>query len=160
MRQLHALVRRAAVPRLWIALAALAWSATAGAQTLVEAAKKEGKVVIYGSLETGIMDAIEKAFTKKYGIPIEYFRAASNKTLDRVLTKARVGRTVSDVVVTNSGPMALLRTEKISPSTSPKARYPEDVTLRSASPIYRMVIVGILYNKLVKPGGPSPWRIC
>ena len=157
MRQLHALVRRAAVPRLWIALAALAWSATAGAQTLVEAAKKEGKVVIYGSLETGIMDAIEKAFTKKYGIPIEYFRAASNKTLDRVLTEARVGRTVSDVVVTNSGPMALLRTEKIfAKYVSPEsARYPDDVKDPEGllSPIYRMVIVGILYNtKLVKPG--------
>ena len=55
MGQLYALVRRAAVPGLWIALAALAWSATAGAQSLVEAAKKEGKVVIYGSLESGIM---------------------------------------------------------------------------------------------------------
>jgi len=155
--RLHALLRRVAVPGLWAVMGALAWAATAGAQSLVEAAKKEGKVVIYGSLESGIMEEIEKAFTKKYGIPIEYFRAASNKTLDRVLTEARVGRTVSDVVVTNSGPMALLRTEKIfTKYISPESkRYPDDMKDPDGllSPIYRMVIVGILYNtKLVKPG--------
>ena len=60
-------------------------------QKVLAAAKKEGKVVIYGSLESGIMDEIEKAFTKKYGVPIEYYRAASNKTLDRVMTESRAG---------------------------------------------------------------------
>lgn len=134
--------------------AALSWSAAA--QPLAEAAKKEGKVVIYGSLESGIMDAVEKAFTKKYGIPIEYFRAASNKTLDRVLTEARAGRVLSDVVVTNRGPMLLLKEEKVfAKYTSPEAaNFPADVRDPDGvlSPIYRMVIVGILYNtKHVKP---------
>jgi iron(III) transport system substrate-binding protein len=132
------------------------WSAGAQAQPLVDAAKKEGKVVIYGSLESGIMDAIEKAFTQKYGIPIEYFRAASNKTLDRVLTEARAGRVMSDVVITNRGPMLLLKKEKlfakyVSPQSGhfpAELRDPDGVL----SPIYRLVIVGILYNtKLVKP---------
>ena len=135
--------------------AALSWSAAA--QPLAEAAKKEGKVVIYGSLESGIMDAVEKAFTKKYGIPIEYFRAASNKTLDRVLTEARAGRALSDVVVTNRGPMLLLKDEKVfAKYISPEAaNFPPDVRDPDGmlSPIYRMVIVGILYNtKLVKAG--------
>ena len=152
---LNMLLRRAAASGLCIA--ALAWAATAGAQSPVDAAKKEGKVVIYGSLETGIMDAIEKAFTKKYGIPIDYFRAASNKTLDRVLTEARVNRTVADVVVTNSGPMLLLKKENVfAKYISPEAaRYPDEVRDPDGllSPIYRMVIVGILYNtKMVKPG--------
>lgn len=152
---LNAFFRRAAVSGLCVA--ALACAGAAGAQSLIDAAKKEGKVVIYGSLETGIMEAIEKAFTKKYGIPIDYFRASSNKTLDRVLTEARVNRTVSDVVVTNSGPMLLLRKEKVfAKYVSPEAaRYPDEVKDPEGllSPIYRMVIVGILYNtKLVKPG--------
>ena len=132
------------------------WSGTAGAQSLAEAARKEGKVVIYGSLESGIMDEIEKAFTKKYGVGIDYFRASSNKTLDRVLTEARAGRSQSDVVVTNRGPMLLLKKENIfakyvSPET---ANFPDNVKDPDGllSPIYRMVIVGILYNtKLVKP---------
>ena len=133
---------------LWVA-------ATAASAQSVEAAKKEGKVVVYGSLESGIMDEIEKAFTKKYGIPIEYFRAASNKTLDRVMTESRAGRVMSDVVITNSGPMLLLKKENIfARYVSPEsANFPAE--LRDAdgllSPVYRQVIVGILYNtKLVK----------
>lgn len=140
---------------LWAIILGLV-SAAAHTQPLVEAAKKEGKLVIYGSLESGIMDEVEKAFTKKYGIPIEYFRAASNKTLDRVLTEARAGRVMSDVVVTNRGPMLLLKKENIfARYVSPEAaNFPE--ALRDPdgllSPIYRQVIVGILYNtKLVKP---------
>jgi len=146
------------VLKLCIVLAGLLVAATpAAAQPLVEAAKKEGKLVIYGSLESGIMDEIEKVFTKKYGIPIEYFRAASNKTLDRVLTEARAGRVLSDVVVTNRGPMLLLKKENVfakyvSPEVAnfpPELRDPDGML----SPIYRQVIVGILYNtKLVKPG--------
>ncbi len=132
------------------------WSANAAAQPLVEAAKKEGKVVIYGSLESGIMDAIKKTFTQKYGIQIEYFRAASNKTLDRVLTEARAGRVMSDVVVTNRGPMLLLKNEKLfAKYVSPESEnFPAELKDPDGmlSPIYRMVIVGILYNtKLVKP---------
>lgn len=139
----------------WLAGAALSFGAAA--QPLAEAAKKEGKVVVYGSLESGIMDAIRKSFTAKHGIAVEYFRASSNKTLDRVLTEARAGRTLSDVVVTNRGPMLLLKAENIfARYVSPQAaNFPPDLRDPDGtlSPIYRMVIVGILYNtKHVKPG--------
>jgi iron(III) transport system substrate-binding protein len=145
---------------LWFAAAlacALAGApARAQTQSLVDAAKKEGKVVIYGSLESGIMDEIEKAFTQKYGIKIDYFRAASNKTLDRVLTESRAGRVMSDVVVTNRGPMLLLKKQNVfAKYVSPEAEnFPADVRDPDGllSPIYREVIIGILYNtKLVKP---------
>jgi iron(III) transport system substrate-binding protein len=136
-------------------LAAWAAASAVSAQS-VDAAKKEGKLVIYGSLESGIMDEIEKAFTAKYCIPIEYFRAASNKTLDRVLTEARAGRVMSDVVITNRGPMLLLKKENIfAKYVSPETKnFPEELRDPDGllSPIYRQVIVGILYNtKLVKP---------
>ena len=141
---------------LWLACLALACG-SAMAQDKVAAAKQEGKVVIYGSLESGIMDAVEKAFSAKYGIPIEYFRASSNKTLDRVLTEQRAGRVQSDVVITNRGPMLLLKksgafAKYVSPEAS---NFPDDVKDPDGvlSPIYREVIIGILYNtKLVKPG--------
>ena len=144
------------VPGLCLFAAGLLWTGPVLAQPLVDAAKKEGKVVVYGSMESGIMDEVEKEFTKKYGIGIDYFRAASNKTLDRVLTEYRANRTLSDVVVTNRGPMLLLKKEKIfTPYVSPESvNFPDDVKDPEGllSPIYRMVIVGILYNtKLVKP---------
>jgi iron(III) transport system substrate-binding protein len=145
----------------WTAIAVclvFALLATAAkAQADVEAAKKEGRVVVYGSMESGIMDAVEAAFTKKYGVSIEYFRAASNKTLDRVLTEARAGRVASDLVVTNRGPMLLLKNEKaFAKYVSPEAQnFPGEVKDPDGllSPIYREVVIGILYNtKLVKPG--------
>jgi iron(III) transport system substrate-binding protein len=144
---------------IWKALAVLGLGlagAAATGQPLVEAAKKEGKLVVYGSLESGIMDEMEKAFTRKYGIPLDYFRAASNKTLDRVLTEARAGRTMSDVVVTNRGPMLLLKKENIfARYVSPESEnFPAELRDPDGllSPVYRQVIVGILYNtQLVKP---------
>jgi iron(III) transport system substrate-binding protein len=137
-----------------LVLALLATGARAEAD--LDAAKKEGKVVVYGSMESGIMDAVEAAFTKKYGISIEYFRAASNKTLDRALTEARAGRSASDVVVTNRGPMLLLKKENVfAKYISPEAKnFPDEVQDPDGllSPIYREVVIGILYNtKLVKP---------
>ena len=145
--------------RKWLGVLAVLATFSSGAamaQADVAAAKKEGKVVIYGSLESGIMDEIEKAFTAKHGIPIEYYRAASNKTLDRVMTEARAGKVQSDVVVTNRGPMLLLKKEKVfAKYVSPESKnYPDDVKDPDGelSPIYRQVIIGVLYNtKLVKP---------
>lgn len=146
------------VTHFWKVLAAMLalTCAAASAQDKLAAAKQEGKVVIYGSLESGIMDEIEKVFTRKYRIPIEYYRAASNKTLDRVLTEARAGRVQSDVVVTNRGPMLLLRKENIfAKYVSPEAtNFPDDVKDPDGllSPIYRKVVIGILYNtRLVRP---------
>ncbi len=138
------------------AVLASAFPGAAAAQSPAAAAKKEGKVVVYGSLESNIMDEMKKAFADKYGIEVEYFRGSSSKTLDRVLTEARAGRVMSDVVVTNRGPMLLLKKQNtfakyVSPETQnfpPELRDPDGLL----SPIYREVVVGILYNtKLVKP---------
>ena len=38
-------------------------------------AKKEGRVVIYGSLESDVFDDIKNAFEKKTGITVDYWRA-------------------------------------------------------------------------------------
>ena len=44
---------------------------------LVEAAKKEGgKVIIYGSLETPVVEAVIQAFRKKTGLDAQYWRAS------------------------------------------------------------------------------------
>ena len=55
-------------------LTAVFAAGTASAQSTA-AAKKEGKAVIYGSLESDTMEAISKAFTKKTGIEVDYWRA-------------------------------------------------------------------------------------
>ena len=39
---------------------------------LIEAAKKEGKVAVYGSLESDTGDAVFRLFKKKTGIEVDY----------------------------------------------------------------------------------------
>jgi hypothetical protein len=58
-----------------IALIVVAWTLPMAlrAQGInVEAAKKEGKAVIYGTIVPQVMGQIEKGFEAKYGIKTEY----------------------------------------------------------------------------------------
>jgi iron(III) transport system substrate-binding protein len=79
-----------------------AWSQPAGvaqaSQIDVAKAKAEGKVVLYTSLDTQIVDAINGAFTKKYGIEVQYFRGGSNDVTSKVLAEADANRPQADMV--------------------------------------------------------------
>lgn len=152
---MHGLRRGGIIAIVVVVLLGLSVPAARGQADLVAAAKKEGKVVVYGSIESDIFEVVDKIFEGKYGIKTEYFRAASNRVMDRVLTEARAGKPLYDVVLTNRSPMSILKREGvfgkyISPSyeSFPASSYDRDSIL---SPAYRMVVVGILYNtKLVK----------
>ncbi|HWP34951.1 MAG TPA: extracellular solute-binding protein, partial [Thermodesulfobacteriota bacterium] len=168
----HAMAKRSggggAVGRLGAALVLVAaaagpWGAAAAQEVpaaVLEAAKKEGTVVVYGTLESEIMKAIQEAFEARYGVKTEYWRAASTRVLDRALTESRAGRPLFDVVLANATPMKILAREGIlaryaAPSAAalaqgrPAAAGPEGEVL---SPPYRMTPVGILYNtRLVRP---------
>jgi iron(III) transport system substrate-binding protein len=122
----------------------------------VAAAKREGRVVVYGSVEADTFEVVQKIFEGKYGVTVEYWRAASNLVTDRVLTEARAGRPSFDVVLINRSPMLILKKEGVfgryvSPSyeSFPAASLDRDGVL---SPPYLVMLVSILYNtRLVKP---------
>jgi iron(III) transport system substrate-binding protein len=119
-----------------------------------EAAKKEGKVVIYGSLESDTMDSVSKGFTKKTGIEMEYWRASATKVMDRVLSEYRAGKPLFDIVLTNDNPMQLMQKENIfAKYDSPSAKgFPKEAIDPNLGPRYRNVIIGIVYNKgIIKP---------
>lgn len=121
---------------------------------LTEAAKKEGKVVIYGGLETETIDAIKKAFEKKTGVEMQWWRASTTKVMDRVLNEYRTGKPLFDVVLGTSATMEILLRERIlSKYASPSSKgFPKDAIHPDLGPRYRNVIVGILYNKrVIKP---------
>jgi iron(III) transport system substrate-binding protein len=61
-------------------------------QKVLEGAKKEGKVVVYTSLNTKDSVPISEAFEKKYGVKVELWRSSSEKVLQRAVTEARAGR--------------------------------------------------------------------
>jgi len=68
---------------------------------LVEGAKKEGKVVVYTSLNTKDSIPITQTFEKKYGVKVELWRSSSEKVLQRALTEARAGRHTVDAFELN-----------------------------------------------------------
>ncbi|HEX2929447.1 MAG TPA: extracellular solute-binding protein [Candidatus Binatia bacterium] len=122
---------------------------------LVEAAKKEGgKVVVYGSIETDTMDLIGAAFRKKTGVEIEFWRAASTKVMDRVLSETRTGKPLYDVVLTTTPPMEFMFNEGgLSRYDSPSGKFfPKEVMHPNLGPQYRNAVIGILYHSgIVKP---------
>src|SRR6185295_18408570 len=79
----------------FLSLALLVFAGSTLAQVdpkVVEAAKKEGEVVVYTSLIAEDLTSLSQAFEKKYGIKVKGWRAGSEKVLQRAMTEARANR--------------------------------------------------------------------
>lgn len=117
---------------------------------LIEAAKKEGgKVVIYGSLETPVVEAVIQAFRKKTGLDAQYWRASAMSVMNRSMSEYRAGKAIYDVVLNNSDPLQIMAQEgMIARYESPVAKkYPKEQIDPRLGPVSRYGIVGVLYNK-------------
>jgi iron(III) transport system substrate-binding protein len=82
-------------------------------QRLVDAARKEGELMVYTSVPVDDMAVLGAAFEKKYGVKVKVWRAGSEKVLQRTVTEARANRFDVDVVETNGPEMESLHREKI-----------------------------------------------
>jgi iron(III) transport system substrate-binding protein len=78
---------------------------------LLQAAKKEGEIVVFGSLENDVAAAINKGFEVKHGIKTNYFRGSSTVIIDRITSEHRTGRMSSDAVFTTAEPMKFINKE-------------------------------------------------
>jgi iron(III) transport system substrate-binding protein len=78
---------------------------------LVEAAKKEGDLTVYHVYPN--LPIVMAAFTKKYGIKVKPWRAGSEAVLQRVVTEARAGRSVVDVMQNNAPESEAAHQEKL-----------------------------------------------
>src|SRR4051794_34579418 len=116
---------------------------------LIEAGKKEGKVVVYGSLESDTAEAVFGLFKKRTGIDVDYWRASATKVMDRALSETRAGKPGFDIILTNDNPMQIMLKENLfqkydSPSAKDFTKESIDPNL---GPRYRNVIIGVVYNK-------------
>jgi iron(III) transport system substrate-binding protein len=67
-------------------------------QKVFEAAKREGKVVLYSALVGApSTERITEAFEAKYGIPVETLEARASELVERVRTEQASGRSLGDV---------------------------------------------------------------
>ena len=121
---------------------------------LLEAAKKEGKAVAYGSLESDNMDAVVQGFQKKTGITVEYWRASATKVMDRAMSEFRAGKPATDLIVINDNPLRLMQQQNyFQKYDSPTSKeFPKEAVDPFFGPRYRNVIIGIVYNtSVIKP---------
>jgi iron(III) transport system substrate-binding protein len=122
---------------------------------LEEAAKKEqGKIIIYGSLESPVVEAVIQAFRKKTGLDAQYWRASAMSVMNCSMSEHRAGNPIYDVVLNNSDPLLIMHQEGMIGKYDSKVmeKYPKDQIDPRLGPISRYGIVGVLYNKsLVKP---------
>ncbi|MDP2601840.1 MAG: extracellular solute-binding protein [Deltaproteobacteria bacterium] len=103
--------------RLWLVITAtliLPWLAAGELSAQApdpDAAKKEGKIIVYGTTIPNIMVPIHTNFEKRYGVKVEYWRASATAVTDRATTEWRAGKPGFDVVFAINGTVSLLKKE-------------------------------------------------
>ena len=120
----------------------------------IAAGKKEGKAIVYGSLESDTADAAFATFKKKTGIEVEYWRASATKVMDRALSEYRAGKPLFDIILTNDNPMQIMFKEGLfAKYDSPAAKeFTTESIDPNLGPRYRNVVIGVVYNKdIIKP---------
>jgi ABC-type Fe3+ transport system substrate-binding protein len=79
---------------------------------LIEAAKKEREVVIYGTMDLRSVNQLNDKFREKYPfLDVKLNRLGSNSLVPRTLAESRAGKHVSDILQTNSLGLYFLRKE-------------------------------------------------
>jgi iron(III) transport system substrate-binding protein len=85
--------------------------------TIVEAAKREGKVVVSIPPSRKLRRAVEVAFTRRYGIGVEFVSARSSASIQKIISEAKAGLQYVDLHVggTESAVTGLLAEKALDP---------------------------------------------
>ena len=80
-----------------------AWGQAEQTAKLIEAAKKEGEVVIYGTMSLEAVNLLNARFREKYPfIDVKLNRLGSGKFAPRVIAEVRANKHLADILQTNS----------------------------------------------------------
>jgi iron(III) transport system substrate-binding protein len=152
----------------WIGtlVGALAWPVCVAAQItpeVIEAAKKEGEVMLYGAITINSSKAVGDAFEKKYGIKLRHWRRDATELISRSLAEARAGKAGFDVTLGNEVVMNALDEKNLFAIFDPPAakNYPKQFLDpdKKMTP-WRVLPYGINYNYQVVNAGEAPksWK--
>jgi iron(III) transport system substrate-binding protein len=128
----------------------------------IAAAKKEGKVVVYGTVVPQVMEEINKGFTKKYGVRVDYWRGSATAVLDRATNEWNAGRPGFDVLEAAGAAHFMIREKGLTAKFVAPSVEKFPAFARSKDGLitaWRTLPFGILYNtELVKPAdAPKTW---
>lgn len=113
---------------------------------LSQGSKREGMLTLYSNAPTDDNTALAGAFTKKYGIKVNLWRASSEEIRQRALAEARAKRFDADFILNNGPALEVLRSENLLQEVS--SPYLNDLTA-AAVPSHREW-VGFCFNVLVQ----------
>jgi len=101
-------------------------------QRLLEVAKKEGELTLYTVTPASNADPVIAAFTKKYGIKVNLWRASSEVVLKRIVTEAQGGRFDVDVTENNTLENEALHREQLLQAV--QSPYAKDLMPQAGAP--------------------------
>jgi iron(III) transport system substrate-binding protein len=157
----------------WLGLASLtlavfvatATPAPAQDARLVEAAKKEGKVVWYTSLVLPSAEKVAKLFEAAYpGIKVEVHRTGSERILQRVMQELSANIRNADVIHTSdAGHFVLLKDKKLLMKYTPAGVDPFPAGFKDRDGYYyglRATVNAIVYNTkaVTAADAPKSWK--
>jgi ABC-type Fe3+ transport system substrate-binding protein len=150
-------------PQAYAIVAALWLTASVtGAQSQpvdITAAKKDAKVVVYGTVVPQAMEELHRNFEKKYDIKVEYWRGSSTAVAERAQSEWRAGRPAFDVVESSWDVMTLMKTEGIFSRYLPPSaeKFPAQFKEKDAliTP-WRILPISILYNTELLKADEAP----
>jgi len=82
-------------------------------QKLIEGARKEGTLGIYTSRVAEDTTPVTNAFTKKYGVATQVWRASNQDVVQRAVTESRSGRCPADVISSGTPALEPLSRERL-----------------------------------------------
>ncbi len=129
-------------------------NAAGGMNELVAKAKKEGALLVYGAPSQDKMEKWFAGFTKKYGIPVQYYRAPTNPLMQRFSQEQTVGKNMADAITISDRTVLMAADSKgwISEYTPSNANaFPADAVVPGkAYPLY-LTISAVGWNTRVVP---------
>lgn len=145
----------------------LVWAAKSFGQdtAMIEAAKKEGKVIWYTSLALPSSTTLAHAFMGKYkGIEVEVHRTGSQRVLQRVMQEISAGIKNADVIHTSdAGHFVMLKEKGLLMKHVPKGTEPFPEGFKDKDGFYygmRATLSVIAYNPKViaDKDAPKTWQ--
>jgi iron(III) transport system substrate-binding protein len=127
---------------------------------LVEGAKKEGRLVFYGSLGVDAAKPMLDKFRQSHPyLAIGHYRSGAVGIYNRVVNEGRGGKHEVDVIELSAGPVSdLIRAGFVDPYRSPgsDAMRPEFIDPRHLWNAYHYLVVGLAYNNNRVRAGEAP----
>jgi iron(III) transport system substrate-binding protein len=126
---------------------------------VIEAAKKEGEVMLYGAITINSSKAVGDAFEKKYGIKLRHWRGDATELINRSLAEARAGKPGFDATLGNEVVMTALEEKNLFAVFDPPAaqNYPKQFLDREKKMTpWRVLPYGINYNHQMLRAAEAP----